>query len=101
MTRSQTVERLCYLLCARGYLADGVAEIQAQRREHLVVARAAQMDAATGFTSARYQLRFESGLAIFLFQLHAPFASRVGGSGGVQRRGERVEIGGGQEADRV
>ena len=73
-------------------LVGGIAQVQPQRREHLIVARAAGMQAAAAGTDARGQQILDGGLAIFLLERNAPVAARVFLADGRQSLADRREI---------
>ena len=56
---------------------DRVAQIEPQRGEHLVVARAAEMHAAAGGADARGEPLLERGLAVFVGELDLPLPGGV------------------------
>ena len=62
----------------------GIAQVEAQRGEHLVVARAAEMHAPARCPDERGQPALERGLAVLVLQCDPPLALGVGG-------GERLE----------
>ncbi len=62
-------------------LADRVPQVQAQRDQHLVVARAAEMHAAAGLADALREPPLERAVRVLVRELDLPLARRV-------RRGE-------------
>ena len=67
------------MLRGRGELGGRVQQVQAQRRQHLVVARAAEMHAAAGRADARGEALLERGLAVLVGELDLPLARGVFG----------------------
>src|SRR3569833_205410 len=58
-------------------LIDGVTEIESDRGEYLVIARAAQVHAPSGSSDPLGQSPFERGLAILVGELDMPQPPRV------------------------
>ena len=54
-----------------------IAQVQPQRGEHLIVARAARVQASAGGADALRQPILDGGLAILLFERDAPLAARM------------------------
>jgi len=55
----------------------GVAHVQPQGGQHLIVARAARMQASARRTDARREQILDRGLTIFIFQADVPLPRRV------------------------
>ena len=75
--RRQLIERVSDTCHGFAQLIDRIAQIQTQRRQHLIVARAAEMHAAASRADARGEPLFERGLAIFVGELDFPRAGRM------------------------
>ena len=75
--RAERIERIRDRARSRAELLDGIAQIETDRGQHLVVARATQMQAAAGRSDSLDQQILERCLAILLFQRHAPLAARM------------------------
>ena len=68
--RDQLVERRGDARHACFELVDGILQIQPQRGEHLVVARAAEMHALAGLADARDQQILQRRLPVLVLELH-------------------------------
>ena len=99
--RSQIVQRLDDRPGALGQLVGDIAQIQPQRRQHLIVARATEMYALARFTDPCGQKRFQRRLTIFLFELHLPLTTRVLCGNLGEPATNRFEIFGAQETTRM
>ena len=95
--RRERIERVGHRGRARAQLLDGVAQVEAQRREHLVVARAAEVHPPAGLANSRGKALLERGLPVFVGELDVPLAARVGCAEGEQAAFDRAVIGVGQE----
>ena len=94
-------ERLRDGLRATGDVLGGVAQVEAQRREHLVVARAAKVHPPAGVADARRQPALERGLAVLIGELDPPSALGVRGGERFQPVLDGFEVGGAQQPLRV
>ena len=74
-----------------------VAQVQAQRGEHLIVARAPGVQASAGRADSRRQQILDGRLAILLFERDAPFAARMLLADRLERLADRREIRGRQQ----
>src|SRR5438477_2117354 len=77
LARGELIERLGYLERAAGERRDGFAQVQADRGEHLVVARAPEVNARAGVADAPGQAPLECRLAVLVGGLDAPGTARV------------------------
>ncbi len=88
-------------LGAQGELRQCLAHVQAQGGEHLVIARAAQMNARAGRANALGQASFECGLAILVAELDAPLPARVRRRQRLESRTDRRAVGRAKQALRL
>ncbi len=79
-------------------LADRVAQVQAQGDQHLVVARAAEMHAATGRADALREPPFERAVHVLVRELDGPLARGVSGRERIEAGADRVAVGVAQQA---
>ena len=93
LAQGERVERIRDLDGAGVQGLRRVAQIQAQRRQHLVVARTAGMQTAAGGADARGQHIFDGGLTVFLVERDAPAALRVFLGDGLERAPDGAVIG--------
>ena len=75
--RREFVQRVDDRLGTGAQRLDDVAQVQPQRHEHLVVARAAEVDAPAERAELRRQQALERGLAVLVLERDAPLAARV------------------------
>ena len=69
-----------------------VAQIEPQRRQHLVVARAAEVQPPATLTDARGEQVFERGLPVFLIERDMPLAALMRSSDLGQCFANQLEI---------
>ena len=89
---ARSVERLCDRHCTVVQRSRRIPQIQAQRREHLIIARAAGMQTAAGRADALGQTILDRGLAILLVERDAPLALRMFLADGRERVVDRPMI---------
>jgi hypothetical protein len=77
LARAQVVQRGNNRGDAGLELGHCIFQVQAQRREHLVVARSSEVHALAGFADALDQQILQSRLPVLVLELHAPLAARV------------------------
>src|SRR5215472_8074160 len=70
---------------AGAQLRDGITQVQPQRGEHLVVARASEVNAPTGGAAACGQVSLERGLTVLVGELDVPRATCVLGGESAER----------------
>src|SRR5690606_36871087 len=76
-TGGEGTERRGGIENARSERLDGISQIQAQRREHLIVARASEMHSLARFADPRREQRLERRLSVLVLWRHAPLAACV------------------------
>ncbi len=101
VARGQGIERQRDRERSGGQLCGRVAQIQAQRSQHLVVARAADVQPAAGRADRCGQPVFKRGLAVLLVERDAPFAACVLGADLLQGMADRLQVPERQQALRV
>ncbi len=97
LARRQLVERGgdgARALGERGHL---VAQVEAQRRQHLVVARAAEVEARARFADRRGEAALERGVDVLVAELDLPVAGGMGGGERGQPVANRRDQGCGQQ----
>ena len=92
VARGQRFERIRHRRRAAPQFLGGIAQVQAQGGEHLIVARAAGMQAPAGRADARRQQILDRGLAILLFERDAPAPERMLLADGRQGLANRLEV---------
>ena len=94
----QAVERLGDALGASRQVRHDVAQIEAQRREHLVVARPARVQTAAGRAQLLREPGLERGLAILELEGDPPLAARMRRTDLAQRVAYCSAVRGGQNS---
>jgi hypothetical protein len=84
LARGELVERCRHRQCPFPQRLDLVAQIEPQRRQHLIVARPAQVDPGAGVADPGRQAGLERGMDVLFLDGDLPGAGRV-------LRGERLE----------
>ena len=77
LARAHVVQRGSNRSDAGLELSDCILQVQAQRRQHLVVARTPEMHALAGFADTLDQHVLQRRLPVLVLELHAPLAARV------------------------
>src|SRR5882762_5763128 len=97
LARSQPIQRIDNMRSPCPQLLDGITQVQSDRGQHLVVARAPKMNAAARSPDSFGQALFQRRLAIFIFQRDVPFAASVFLAEGGQAEADYVQIVGREE----
>ena len=93
----QPLERVGHRQRARLDRARGLEHVEPQGREHLIIARAAGMQAPAGGADPRRQTVLEGGLAILLIEGDAPAAGGMLGADGHERGLDGGQVCGAQQ----
>jgi hypothetical protein len=88
----ERLERRGYRMRTVGEFLDRIAQVQAQRREHLIVARTAGMQARAGLAHLASEQGLECGLSVLELERHGPVAARMPGSDFLEPSGDGGEI---------
>ncbi len=77
LSRGEPIQRIRHTQRCHVQFLDGIAQVQANRRQHLIIPRAAQVNAPTRRADPVREPLFEGGLTVLVYQLDPPLAAGV------------------------